>query len=171
MDKTITDEQYKIALEEYERSSNIIKIYHEENNIGHLMNNIEHARQPILYDKLDKGNIHPTDIDALLEFDNKYLIPIEVKYRNADIPLGQNLSLTRITDNWVDSGKFAGIDKKAIVFKASHNTPPSQPIILADCIVTEYYLGGSWIKNDNPVNVKRAIDIIARKWNITKLLY
>ena len=44
------------------------------------------------------SKIHPTDIDAVLEFDDKYLLLFEVKYKGLKAPLGQEILFNRITD-------------------------------------------------------------------------
>ena len=49
---------------------------------------------------VQNGRIHPSDIDAVLEFDNEALILIEVKRENNDIPTGQRLLLERICNSW-----------------------------------------------------------------------
>ena len=44
--------------------------------------------------------MHPSDIDAVLEFDNEILILIEVKYKFKKIPTGQRLLLERLCNSW-----------------------------------------------------------------------
>ena len=44
--------------------------------------------------------MHPSDIDAVLEFDNDILILMEVKKQGIEIPVGQKLLLERISQSW-----------------------------------------------------------------------
>ena len=64
-----------------------------------LINNHKQIKQVVDFTGLQNGLIHPTDIDAVLEFDNDILIIIELKYKNAEIPTGQRLVLERICNS------------------------------------------------------------------------
>ena len=39
------------------------------------------------------SKIHPSDIDAVLEFDNQFLILFEVKLKGVDVPFGQESAI------------------------------------------------------------------------------
>lgn len=65
--------------------------------------------------KISNGSIGGTDIDFVLEFNDRFLILVEVKRGNADIPVGQRLLLERIADAWRASGR------RAVVIHASWN--------------------------------------------------
>ena len=65
-----------------------------------LIKNKRHLNQSIDFSGVQNVNIHPTDIDAVLEFDNEVLILIELKYKDSVIPTGQRLVLERICDSW-----------------------------------------------------------------------
>ncbi len=56
-----------------------------------LINSYKQIKQVVDFTGIQNGLIHPTDIDAVLEFDNDVLIIIELKYKNAEIPTGQRL--------------------------------------------------------------------------------
>ena len=64
-----------------------------------LIRNTNQVKQAIDFKGLDFGNIHPSDIDAVLEFDNKHLILFEIKRSGNDIPIGQRLLLKRICND------------------------------------------------------------------------
>ena len=159
----------KISEEEYKKALETIRQYNDQKSDGLLMNNLNYAGQQILYDGLDVGNMYPTDIDAALEFDNKHLILLEVKYENKKIPIGQKLILERIVDNWVNSGGYDGATRDAIVLKVSHTIPPDEPMVLAEGMVTEIYYNGKWQEKDKPAKVKPVLKSLARKWKINKL--
>ena len=61
-----------------------------------LIRNRKKVRQVIDFTGVQNGNMHPSDIDAVLEFDNEVLILIEVKYKFKKIPTGQRLLLERL---------------------------------------------------------------------------
>ena len=56
-----------------------------------LIRNSNQTKQGLDFTGVENGKIHPTDIDAVLEFDNDALILIEVKRINNHIPTGQRL--------------------------------------------------------------------------------
>ena len=58
-----------------------------------LIRNRNKVKQVIDFTGVQNGNMHPSDIDAVLEFDNEILILIEVKYKFNSIPTGQRLLL------------------------------------------------------------------------------
>ena len=78
-----------------------------------LIRNSKQVKQSIDFTGLENGKIHPSDIDAVLEFDNEVLIIIEVKKQGNIIPIGQRLLLERLCDNWRTN--------KSIVLKVTHN--------------------------------------------------
>ena len=65
-----------------------------------LIRNSKQTKQGIDFTGLQNGKIHPTDIDAVLEFDNKVLVLFEMKRKGNDIPTGQRLVLERVCNNW-----------------------------------------------------------------------
>ena len=62
-----------------------------------LIRNRNKVKQVIDFTGVQNGNMHPSDIDAVLEFDNEVLILIEVKYKFNSIPTGQRLLLERLS--------------------------------------------------------------------------
>ena len=123
----------------------------------------ERAKQVIDFEGLTYEKLHPTDIDAVLEFDNEYLILVETKIENFGgmprIPLGQELAYHRIADAWAET------KKGAFVVYTTHNTKPDETIYLKDTLVrwvynasskhNTYYENGElqplkdWLKNLN----------------------
>ena len=48
-------------------------------------------KQVLDFKGVGNTKIHPSDIDAVLEFDNKFLILFEVKLKGVTVPFGQRL--------------------------------------------------------------------------------
>ena len=129
-----------------------------------LIRNHNQVKQAIDFKGLDYGNIHPSDIDAVLEFDNEHLILIEVKRIGNDIPEGQKRLLERICNDW---------NGNSIVLKGEHKCNDTETVFLDECILTESYKPnkkGVWTKHGSTTTIKEVIDSIAVKWNIQKLL-
>lgn len=78
-----------------------------------LIRNTNQVKQAIDFVGAEWKDIHPSDIDAVLEFDNEHLILFEIKRKGHSIPKGQRLLLKRIVDCWQRKGK-------AIILKGEH---------------------------------------------------
>jgi hypothetical protein len=98
-----------------------------------LVNYPKRIKQSVNFTGVQNKKIYPSDIDAVLEFDSKYLLLFELKYKGAKVPIGQRLMLERIIDAWEDSGKIG-----SIVY-CEHTFPPEQDIMLKDCMVVGLY--------------------------------
>lgn len=104
-----------------------------------LINDRDKVKQVIDFTGVQNGAMHPSDIDAVLEFDGQILILIEVKYQGSPIPTGQKLLLERICDSWHDAVK------RSIVLKVEHKFRDSKKNIpLNECFVTEFYYNKQW---------------------------
>ena len=84
------------------------------------------AKQVIDFEGIENGKIHPSDIDAVLEFDSKYLLLFELKKVGAKVPRGQRIMLERIIDAWEDTGKIGS------VVYCEHDTDASETIYLKE---------------------------------------
>jgi hypothetical protein len=122
-----------------------------------LIRNEKRVTQAIDFTGIQSGKIHPTDIDFVLEFDNKVLILGEVKYKGNPIPTGQRLVLERICDSWVT--------KKALVLKVEHEVE-SGAIPLNKCTITQYYYNKQWNEANEPLETH--LPIILSNWGVTK---
>jgi len=135
-----------------------------KNNIGNHITNMAKFNQPVLFDGIGKGQLRPTDYDGILEIDNKYWFAFEIKEKNKTMPYGQRLSYTRTADKWHQCGDVA------YVFQVHHNVEdPTEPIMLKDCIMSEYYYKGEWHLAKNDLNVTQIIKILKDKYNITRI--
>jgi len=126
-----------------------------------LIRNSNKVKQVIDFTGVQNGNIHPSDIDAVFEFDNELLILIEVKYINTDIPIGQRLMLERICKSWHTD--------KGVVIKVEHNFDGDENIPLDSCKVTSCFLNKTniWYKVDN-VPFISFINKLGKRFNVEK---
>jgi hypothetical protein len=123
-----------------------------------LIRNSKQVKQAIDFSGVQNGVIHPSDIDAVLEFNNKALVLIEVKRRNNIIPTGQRLMLERIVDRW----------ELGVVLKVEHDFyEVDSDIPLNKCFVTLYYEKSEWKPCNIPVVA--FLNQLGNKWNIDKL--
>lgn len=129
-----------------------------------LIKNRDRVKQVIDFTGVQNGKMHPMDIDAVLEFDNRILILIEVKYKGNDIPTGQKLTLERMCDAWHKKDE----ENEAIVLKVEHNfNNDNENIPLDKCYVTSIYYNKKWSKIYN-ANIITYINKLGEKWNCTK---
>ena len=127
-----------------------------------LIRNVDHIKQPIDFTGLQNGKLHPTDIDAVLEFNNEAIIFMELKdVKSSGIPVGQRLLLERLVDSWHTP--------KSIAMKVIHNQLGSEPIQLHLCSVTAYYMNGNW--HESKINVKDSLNKLGQYWDIKKLKF
>lgn len=97
--------------------------------------NRQYGTQVRDYRGLRFGNITPTDIDGLIEYQGKGYVFIETKYQNAELPYGQRLALERLCDD-------LQIVKPTLLVIASHNT--NGDIDVANTEVSSYRFKGEW---------------------------
>ena len=131
---------------------------YEDNKRGLILNR-ERAKQIIDYSgiKFDR-KISPTDIDGLVEYDNKAYVLMEFKYRGNTMPYGQSLAMTRMIDDFTAQGK------ESAFLVCEHNvTNPEEDIDAAKATVREVYYEGKWGKpNTGFSNVKTFVDQFIR---------
>ena len=125
-----------------------------------LIKNRNRVKQVIDFTGLQNGKIHPSDIDAVFEFDNEVLIIMEVKYRNTKIPLGQKILLERIRDSWRT--------KKSIVLKVEHDFKDEHKNIpIESCFVTAVYVG-HWVYKEEKEPLVDYLNYLGDSWNCKK---
>ena len=127
-----------------------------------LIRNSNQVKQAIDFSGVENGKIHPSDIDAVLEFDNEALILIEVKRLNNKIPTGQRLLLERISDSW-------RTDKSIVLFVTHDFKDDNIDIPLSDCSLNSYYYNGSWQPAKKVTSLKTALNELGDLWDINKL--
>tara|TARA_Y100001938_G_C7954202_1_gene360864 strand:+ start:35 stop:460 length:426 start_codon:yes stop_codon:yes gene_type:complete len=136
-----------------------------------LINDRDKVKQVIDFTGAQNGKMHPMDIDAVLEFDNRILILIEVKYKGNDIPTGQRLTLERICNSWYkkDIQKTREQERsKAIVLKVEHYFRDStKNIPIENCVVTQIYYNEKWSKIYD-VNLIDYLNKLGKEWKCEK---
>ena len=109
----------------------------------------ERAKQLRDFRGLRFRNITPTDIDGLIEYQNKAYIFIEVKCVGVELPYGQKLALERLCDDLQKT-------KPTIIIVCQHNTPSETDIDVAIAGVVAYRTNGMW-RNISGITVKQMI--------------
>jgi hypothetical protein len=126
-----------------------------------LIRNRKKVKQVIDFTGVQNGKLHPSDIDAVLEFDNEVLILIEVKYKFNKIPTGQRLLLERISDSWHTN--------KSAVLKVEHDfNDDDLNIPLEKCRVSGIYYNKVWTYYKDTKDFKEYINQMGKKWNCKK---
>lgn len=127
-----------------------------------LIRNSNQTKQGIDFTGIEYGKIHPTDIDAVLEFDNEALILMEVKKKGNKIPTGQRLVLERIANSWHTN--------KSIVLYVTHSFEnDNKDIPLSLCNVDSVYINKEWRNVKKIISLSDTLSILGKKWNINKL--
>ena len=121
-----------------------------------VYNNVQRGRQLLRFDGFRYGNITPTDIDGVIEYQNRIWLLYEAKLTGKDVPHGQRLALER----WIaDAGK-AG--KHSIAMIVEHDiTDASEDVYLTRCRVRELYTteDGRWRGPKRSMTAKELSDI------------
>lgn len=120
-----------------------------------VIENPARAQQINDFSGLLYGKITPTDIDGLIEYQDKAYVFIEVKYNGKDLPNGQRLAIKRLVDDTSKQGKVA------IALVVNHevaDTSASVPV--ASCAVRELYYSKEkrWRAPHKPVTTKEIVD-------------
>jgi hypothetical protein len=97
-----------------------------------LINDTQQSTMAIDFEGVQAGNIHPSDIDACLEINDRVLILFEVKYGRAGIPIGQRLMLERIVGAWRDSKGPA-----AVIHLSYTDESVTDRVYLRDCKIVK----------------------------------
>ena len=126
-----------------------------------LIRNKDQVKQAIDFTGIQNGVIHPTDIDAVFEFDNEILILIEVKKRGSKIPTGQRLVLERICEAWRTP--------KSIVLFVTHEFEETKDIPLQDCYVEQYYTQQTKWRKLKRNRLKNMLNFLGKQWDCPKL--
>lgn len=125
-----------------------------------LIRNSNKTKQGLDFTGVQNGKIHPSDIDAVLEFDNEVLILIESKYKGTKMPTGQRMLLERICDSWRTN--------KSCVIKVEHDFDRDDiDVPIEKCVVTSVYHNGSWIAKNN-IDFVNYLNIIGNHWGCHK---
>ena len=120
-----------------------------------MINNIKHFKQGLDFSGLKDGNKLATDIDCLLEFNNKLFIIVEVKHESyTEIPLGQKIALERL------AYRRNSDTSNCFVVIATHNILEKYIIDICDTYVESYIHKKGWNKPRKQYKLKEFIDAI-----------
>jgi hypothetical protein len=110
------------------------------------------AKQERDFTGLRYENITPTDIDGLIEYQDKCYVFYEAKHENAPtMSVGQRLAFERLIDDLQKA-------KPTLLIMFEHNFPAEKAIDFAVCDVKSYRFEGVWKHPAKPVSVKRMSD-------------
>ena len=118
-------------------------------------------KQVLDFKGIGNSKIHPSDVDAILEFDNKYLIIFEVKLEGVEVPLGQKILFHRIADCWQKT------NGEAFVVYCTHNTNPEDIVSMENSTVRQVYHKGEIYKREE--NIRDFLFRLANAYQIEKL--
>jgi hypothetical protein len=122
--------------------------YHDVNR--GVIQNRERAKQIIDFSGLKFGKITPTDIDGLIEYQDKAIIFMEYKYSNALMPYGQKLALERLADNSQKAGK------QSVVLVCEHDVSDCDSDIIEDkAVVREFYYCRHWYHDGSTIVIDK----------------
>ena len=114
------------------------------------INHRERAKQINDFTGLQYGTITPTDIDGLIEYQDKAYVFIELKHADVELPYGQRLALERLTDDLEKTGK------PSICIVASHQVDdPKKDVKVAETLVKQYYWNGKWKTAKSSLNPRK----------------
>ena len=114
---------------------------YNDGNRGKYQNE-SRARQLIRFEGLRFNNITPTDIDLFMEYHDKAFVIAEIKHRDAEMPRGQQLALTRVVD------RIAATSAEAVLFYCIHQVDNTDDdVYAAQVFVRGVYYKGVWYKS------------------------
>lgn len=133
-----------------------------------IIRNIDKVTRALDFTELNRGSTmskdsrYASDIDCVMEFNDTYLITIEIKEHHKELPTGQRLLLERINNAWCSTGR------KGVVIYATHDQELTGGIRLSDCIVKKVHYNGTWIESHNKTLLE-TIHNLGKSWGIDKL--
>jgi len=117
-----------------------------------LARNRRFAEQGRDFSGLQFGTITPTDIDAVIDFQDRAFVFIEAKHQNTGLPYGQRLAIERLCDACGET------KRAALALIVSHQTPPDQQVDYATCVVAEFRFRREWRVPTRRLLTRDAID-------------
>jgi len=123
----------------------------------------EYFKKGILFDGLEHGKMHPTDIDAMVELKGKAYYFVELKREGNDIRTGQKILFERLCDDLYKAGK------EAYAILAHHDwlcEDYNGDIRLKDCVIDKVYYPESraWVEAAQIMTVKQFDQMIFERY-------
>lgn len=128
--------------------------------MGNMIKHKQRAKQVIEFSNMiieipeGQVDIHPTDIDAVIDWKSKGFIFTEYKYKDAEFPKGQELMYERLCDN---------LKIPAITILASHDTPATEMVDGGKAKVLRVYFNHEWHLPCTEMNVEECIKMFIDK--------
>jgi len=113
------------------------------------------------YSQLRYGLITPSDIDGVLDFQNRAFVFLELKFAGAEMSLGQRLMYERICD----ACQRGGVNSVVIV--ANHSSASDEMIPVHELPVDRVRFKGKWSQMRPDDTVKSVIDRFHNKFTRT----
>lgn len=121
-------------------------------NTRGIIQNVARAQQINDFSGLCIGKITPTDIDGVIEYQDKAYVFIEMKYQNKELPFGQKLALERLVNDTAKAGKTSIV---LVIEHEVHNT--SEIIDVGNCYVRNYFFNDSWNTPNEKITAGNAV--------------
>lgn len=118
--------------------------------------NLAYARQRADFTGLRFGNITPTDVDGLIEFEGRCCIFMETKHGEAELPLGQRLALERNCEKW-------GTNGIVLVMRNAQTGNTSPTYKIGELPVADYHYDGKWFQPKVELLCREAIEQFASR--------
>lgn len=118
--------------------------------------NREAATQIRDFSNLRWGKITPTDIDGFVDFGDRLFVIVECKFAGMDVPHGQMLALTRLTD-----ACHCPPRRICVAIIVEHDVRLGADVDYAQTKVRTYRLDGQWRQPKLPQGLRLA-DAIER---------
>ena len=117
--------------------------------------NAKRAAQLNDFGGLRDGKKMPTDIDGLIEYQNKAYLLMEIKYGDKEIPIGQRIALERMAHDFDRLGK-----KTSVILIEHHIHDTNKQVPVAMCRVREIYdvKAKRWRQPKKELTAKQAVD-------------
>lgn len=101
-----------------------------------MIKNNDYFKQGILFDNLLHGKRHPTDIDAMVELNDKAYYFVELKRKGSYLRDGQKILFERLCNALYKTGKSA---YAILAHHTEHTQDKNGDIYLRHCFVDEIY--------------------------------
>ena len=126
-----------------------------------VIRNRELRQQILDFSNLRYGNITATDIDGfndgVIEYKGRGYLFIEIKYEERELPYGQRLAFTRLSDDLESSG-----NPTLFVISSHQIHDPAVDVDVAETEVREFRYGGKWYSLSRPLTTKQISDSFIR---------
>lgn len=129
-------------------------------DIGFLYRN--RAKQLINFDTLSSGKMHPTDIDAIIEYKNKAYILMEYKFKGRTVDLGQRLCLERMTNDFHKAGK------KAVAIICEHEVEDTNQDVDAGGATIRALYTNQWLMPTRRITVAEFVEGYLKDYKIER---